>query len=69
MRKNRGRASKRKRRAAGKGRMQCAAFLLILVFCLAADGIADTYGPTAFAAVGAAVLGTAAVLILLSAEP
>lgn len=36
-----------------------AAFMLILLFAAAADGLMEALGPTGFLAAGAAVMGTA----------
>ena len=42
--------------------LESTALLLILTLCLLADGIMDSFGPGAFAAVSAATLASAAAL-------
>ena len=42
---------------------QAIAFILITLLCVAADGIAETFGPVCFMVVGSVVIGTAYILV------
>ena len=49
-------------------RLECVALLLILALCLLADGIMDSLGPGAFAAISAATLAVAELLRITAAR-